>query len=303
MTALDEAMRDHMTHIVLSEQRPFSFYDFLRFEVDGKEYRMTAGSFRNKISVLRKSGLVELAYNSKMAFYTLKGHRFGKPMTTNHMGVCSNRSDPIVRLIQNLPTDRKALHNIRLRFEAKGLWKFMSTYHPELPTNHISQDIRIPTYNIDDLLVRVIVHKTDTVSVLAACPLAPVTADINGLIRITNAFVRVEERLSALLTYSGTAVAARVGESCTIRIPNHNTWMVIMWHFGADSLTEYAGEKFEVTWETGQRALLRAYTKTMKNGRDRIRVERQEYPNTTFSQAIEEKLNSGGYDSDASNKK
>lgn len=283
-----------MTYIVLSQHRPFSFRDFLLFEVDGKDYRMTAGSFRNKISRLRKSGLVELAYNSKVAFYTLKGHRFGKPMTPNHMGVGSNKSDPIVRLIQNLPMDRNALHNIRLKFESRGLWKFISTYHPGLPTNHISKDIRIPTYNIDDLLVRVTVHRTDTVSVLVACPLAPVAADVSGVIRLTNAFTRVEERLAALLTGGATAIAARVGYNCPVRIPNHNAWVVIMWHFGADSLTGYAGEKFEVTWETGQHALLRAYTKATKDGKDRIRVERQEYPNTTFSQAIEEKLNTGG---------
>jgi hypothetical protein len=288
-------MREHMNYIVLSEHRPFSFRDFLLFEVDGKEYRMTAGSFRNKISRLRKSGLVELAYNSRMAFYTLKGHRFGKPMTPNHMGVGPNKSDPIVSLIQSLPMDRNALHNIRLRFESKGLWEFMSTYHSGLPINHISKDILIPTYNIDDLLVRVTVHRTDTVSVLVACPLAPVAADVSGVIRLTSAFARVEERLAALLTGGATASAARVWYNCPIRIPNHNAWIVIMWHFGADSLTEYAGEKFEVTWETGQHALLRAYTKVMKDGKDRIRVERQEYPSITFSQAIEEKLKTGGY--------
>jgi hypothetical protein len=171
----------------------------------------------------------------------------------------------------------------------------MSTYHPGLPINHISKDIRIPTYNIDELLVRVTVHRTDTVSVLVACPLAPVAADVSGVIRLASAFARVEERLTALLTGSGTAIAPRVGYNYPLRIPNHCAWVVIMWHFGTDSLTEYTGEKFEVTWETGQHVLLRAYTKVTKDRKDRIRVERQEYPNTTFSQAIEEKLNTGGY--------
>ena len=39
-----------------------------------------------------------------------------------------------------------------------------------------------------------------------------------------------------------------------------------MWHFGTDSLSEYAGEKFEMTWEDGEHALLRIYSKDMKDG-------------------------------------
>jgi hypothetical protein len=39
-----------------------------------------------------------------------------------------------------------------------------------------------------------------------------------------------------------------------------------MWHFGKDSLSEYAGEKFEMTYEDGEHELLRIYTKDMKEG-------------------------------------
>ena len=42
----------HISHIVPEDHRPFSYRDFLRFEVDGKEYRMQHGTFRNKISQL-----------------------------------------------------------------------------------------------------------------------------------------------------------------------------------------------------------------------------------------------------------
>ncbi|MGN6633390.1 MAG: hypothetical protein ACTHKP_14325 [Nitrososphaeraceae archaeon] len=65
-----------------------------------------------------------------------------------------------------------------------------------------------------------------------------------------------------------------------------------MWHFGTDSLNEYAGEKFEMTWEDGEHALLRVYS---KDGNEiRIRKECQEYPNKRFDVAIEEKLNALG---------
>ena len=67
------------------------YLDFMHFEVGGREYTMTHGTFRNRISKLREQGIVELAYNSGIAFYTLKGVHFGKTaacsMTPNHIRV------------------------------------------------------------------------------------------------------------------------------------------------------------------------------------------------------------------------
>lgn len=71
MTELDDAMKE-LAFIVLSQHRSFSYLDFMHFEVGGREYTMTSGTFRNKVSSLRKSGEVELAYRSVIAFYTLK---------------------------------------------------------------------------------------------------------------------------------------------------------------------------------------------------------------------------------------
>ena len=97
---LDDAIENHMNYIVHTEYRPFCYYDFLSFEVDGKKYRMTHGTFRNKVSRLIKAGKVELEYYSRLAFYTIKGVHFGRrkhnparmmmmtqqPMTPYHMG-------------------------------------------------------------------------------------------------------------------------------------------------------------------------------------------------------------------------
>jgi hypothetical protein len=69
-----------------------------------------------------------------------------------------------------------------------------------------------------------------------------------------------------------------------------------MWHFGADGLVEYTGDKFTVTWEKGQNDLVRAYVKKMKDKRTRIRLERQEYPNKSLQLIVEEKLNPPGTD-------
>jgi hypothetical protein len=213
-------------------------------------------------------------------------------------------------MIQNLPLDKNSLHDIRLRFEVKDIWKYLSFYHPELFIRQSSNDILIPTWNSDDLLVRVTIHRTDTVSVSVGCALVPVAADINGVIRLSNALTRVEERLNELLKNAGanigrlsndgnsSLVAANIGNSRKDQypdslVPNHDLWIVTMWHFGADSLVEYSAAKFHVAWEVGKYALVRAYTKTMKDKKIRIRLERQEYPNKTLSEAIEEKLNAG----------
>jgi hypothetical protein len=68
-----------------------------------------------------------------------------------------------------------------------------------------------------------------------------------------------------------------------------------LWHLGTDSLVRYAGEKFEVTWEVAENVLVRVYTKDLKDKGTRIRLERQEYPNKSFVEAVEEKLNTQCY--------
>ena len=96
----------------------------------------------------------------------------------------------------------------------------------------------------------------------------------------------VEERLSNLLQESSPSTATG------LHVPDHMGWIATMWHFGVDSVTEYTGERFSCTWEVGQNALCRAYTKDFRNGRIHIRLERQEYPRRSLAYAIEEKLNS-----------
>ena len=71
-------------------------------------------------------------------------------------------------------------------------------------------------------------------------------------------------------------------------------WIVTMWHFGADALIEYSGEKFSVTWETAENVLVRAYSKVMNDNKTRIRLERQEYPKATLADIIERKLSEKG---------
>jgi hypothetical protein len=299
MRETDNAIKQHMAHIVHEEHRPFSYRDFLHFEVDGIVYKMTHGTFRNKVSRLVKDGVVELSYNSGLAFYTLKGVKFGKPMTADHTGVTSY-SHPVVRIIRNLPFDKTALHDIHLRFQAKGSWSVLSS-SPVYNQDPISKDIRLRPIMIGHLRIRVTIHKTDIITVVIGCSHAPIAVDVNGIICLSIALTRVEERLSRLVEDCGKV--QDVSESLDqtqphVAIPDHNQWLITMWHFGADASVEYSGEKFSACWEIGQHELVRAYSKEfrgavnehgMKTGirnRTKVRVEMQQYPQSTVENAI-----------------
>jgi hypothetical protein len=199
LSELDQVLIEHMANIVFTEHRPFSFLDFLpRFEVNGKEYSIDHGTLRNKFWRLRKDGKIELCYRSKQAFYTIKGHRFGrqKLMTISHLGV--QASDPITKLIYSLPFSKNALHDIHLRFQVKGIWALLST-NSALRISHVSKDLCLPPLEFSALNIRQTIHKSDTISVVVGCSYAPIAVDCGGIIRLSNTLTRVEERLCRLI--------------------------------------------------------------------------------------------------------
>lgn len=135
---------------------------------------------------------------------------------------------------------------------------------------------------------------------MIGCSLHPISLDVYGLIRLTNALSIVEEKLSRLVEeiqniHCFTGIS-RIYDSFpdndkpSVVIPPHSEWIVTMWHFGADAAIEYSGEKFSVTWETAENALVRAYSKVMNDSKTRVRLERQEYPKITLADIIEQKL-------------
>lgn len=86
MSKLLEAMKCRIKEIVIEEHRPFSFGNFRRFEVDGQEYKMSHGTYRNYLVKLKKNKEIEFAFNSGAAYYTLPGKKFTKSMTGDRMG-------------------------------------------------------------------------------------------------------------------------------------------------------------------------------------------------------------------------
>jgi hypothetical protein len=297
LTELTDAMMMHMYDIVHGEHRPFSYLDLLNFEVDEVSYKITHGTFRNKISKLIKEEMVEIAYKSHLTFYTLKDVTFGRNyrVTRNHMGVMQPNtmpqlsSNPIYRIIKDLPLEKNSVHDIRLKFHVPDIYHNIvsRTTHSLLYdsiTNPISKDISLPLWQIENLNVKVVIHKTDTVSVIVGCSYNPVAVDVAGIIQLTNALAVVRERLSTLVSQGGR------NSSNANKIPDHVEWIVSMWHFGADASVVYTGERFSATWGIAQDAIIRVYSKNMKDHKTRIRLERQEYPRTTLAIAVEQKL-------------
>jgi hypothetical protein len=284
MTEYDDALFEHILHIVLEENRPFSYIDCLCFNVNGKEYNLRHGTFRNKVSALIKLGNIEVYCHSNPAFYTLKGHRFGKPMTLNRMGVRAHNS--LYERIKDLPLGKNSLHDIRLWFRIPGIWRLLSN-NSDFKLNARSKDIVLPGIKEGDMFIRTTIHHRDSVSVIVGCSYAPIAVDVNGVIRLTNALTIVKERLSSCIKETAILVNSK---DCNLLIPHYGKWIVKMWHFGADATIEYSGEKFEMSFDVGQDSLIRAYSKKMRESKINIRLEKQEVPKKSLADAIEEKL-------------
>jgi hypothetical protein len=306
LSELDNALWKRISQIVQTENRPFSYVDFVpSFIVDGQNYTIAYGTFRNKMSKMLKAEKVEVVYSSPQAFYTLKGVKSETAMTGDHTGVSVSvlpsppplhsqlqrhrlANDPVYRIIQNLPFSQRTLHDIHLRFEVQGIWSIISSqYEP----NPMSKDIQLRPpwpWKIRDFDIKVTVHSTDTVGVDIGCSYRPVVVDVSGVIRLSNALCTVQERLSNIISYGSGSVA---DASTICIIPDHMSWTVTLWHFGMDALCTYAGDKFYVSWEIAQHALVTVYSKDWTDGKSRIRIEKQEYPKKSLAEALEEKLN------------
>jgi hypothetical protein len=63
-----------------------------------------------------------------------------------------------------------------------------------------------------------------------------------------------------------------------------------MWHLNVDSQVIYNGEKFNIEWGDLREILYRVYSKEMKNGETRIRVEKQESPFKEYGELIDQLL-------------
>lgn len=140
-------------------------------------------------------------------------------------------------------------------------------------------------------------HRTDTVSIIVKCTLRPIPITSDGISKFTEMLTRTEERISNIIKkiqdnnknndYSNSE---NTTSAATINIPHSNTWIVTMWHFGADSRLQCTAQKFSITVKEGRNVLYRVYTKQRERNDTRIRIERQECLKKSIIDAINEKL-------------
>jgi hypothetical protein len=102
-----------------------------------------------------------------------------------------------VSLIDSLPADKYALHDIRFRFRVNNIWTVISTNHPELRPNAVSKDISLEPLETHNLTIKTTIHHTDTVSVIVACPHVPSPLQWASYIKV---------RLHSLITFFLTLV-------------------------------------------------------------------------------------------------
>jgi hypothetical protein len=203
-------------------------------------------------------------------------------MTPNHTVV---HNDPFYKIVQNLPADKQSIHDIRLKFSVPNIWTLLSNSHV-FSENRRSHDIVIPAWIRDNTIVKMFIHKTDTVSVILGCSLQPIPLDFNGIIRFFALLATIEVKLQSILDASIPIDY----EKQVSPVPHYRKWIVNMWHFGRDSLQEYTREKFSITVDNAQHVLTRVYSKDF--GIDtKVRDEIQEYPRMAVADAIEQKLN------------
>jgi hypothetical protein len=88
--------------------------------------------------------------------------------------------------LDNLPSQRHSVHDIRLRFKAEGIWSTVRRTHPELTPNGVSKDISLLPIQTYDMEAKTVVHHSDTVSVIISCSMKPVVVDHEGLIHLSN---------------------------------------------------------------------------------------------------------------------
>ncbi len=299
------------------------------FDHEGKSYRFDHGTIRNYFSKLRKKGKIEVIYKSTITFYTLAGVKVGKTMTPDHTGGTStintatatpfttrtkglshkwsplaNRSGSLnykqhrfLQFLLNIPMDIDGIHNVRLRFTAKGLWEILPLYNDfkylikgtDLKTN---KDIVLHDLNFKDHIIKTTVHRTGTVSVMVSCSKTQIPIDIVGLAKLTGSLTQLKDSLQSVVDeyVRITLKSSQRSDSLITRgpVPSCMSWIATMWHFGRDSLTTYNGEMFEISWEDAL-GLFRVYSKEFKD-KVRIRKELQEYPSRPWSEVFMERL-------------
>jgi len=247
--------------ICRDERRPFSF----------KDSDLNHGTFRNCIRILMKHGLAERYDLSSLAFYWITGI----PEPASAVTAPPMVGTDLVDLLARIRVGDRAVHDLRLRFTAKGIYQTVPT--EICRRNPTSGDLTLAPLDIGLRRGRIILHVTDTVSVILGCSLDPFPLTIAGF--------------GELAAFLG-ALRIRLVEECrspTVKVPDVTSWTLVHWHYGRDGRNEVAGPRFSVTVGGLGEGMLRAYTKRL-SGKQTLRIELAEVPMQGLGELFAERL-------------
>jgi hypothetical protein len=257
-------MLEHMAYLNFSEGEPFSFLNFVSFDVGERHYSPDYGTIRNILCKFRKEGKIKKYGKSRPAFYQLMESNLGKKsMTVTHtegINVISH-NDPLYNRLNTLPMGQRSIHDIRIRFTAPHFheaYAMNTTYHEE----NYNGDIRVPWWKINNATIQVRIHKTNTVSIILACSQEPFPLDFSGITAFFTTLGQIRGRLVGTME-SIYSQDINLIQKC---VPSLSDRIIRMWHFGRDSLIEYSGKDVHDTVERAGYVLERIYTKiSMEN--------------------------------------
>jgi hypothetical protein len=276
MVKLNDVMKEHMAYLVFNEHKPFSYKDFQFFKVNERSYTVDYGTFRNKISKMRKNGEVEIHTKSNPCFYTLKSHRFGngKSMTDNHTEVINTQKlihQPLYQILESTIFGERTVHNLHSCFKAMGIYNVINNL--KLDEQHFQNSKGISfTYFIGQFTIIITLYPNDTCTVVIGCSENPVPLDFEGVSKLSIALCRIEEKISRLLNNS------------SVNLPSYTNWTITLWHIGKDSLAEYSKEMFHCKWDLAEKIALRIYSKELQTGKKKVRTEIQQNPGISIEE-------------------
>jgi hypothetical protein len=149
-----------------------------------------------------------------------------------------------------------------------------------------SEDIILTELTINNLIITATVHRTDTVTVVVKCSRDQVILSTKGISRLDDALSLLEAQVKIKIDQSKNGG----NHHNHITVPPRAEWIVTLWHFAIDCYSYYSGQRFFCSWKVGRAVLISIYSKWWPNDKFRIRVERQESPEITIANALDEKL-------------
>ena len=163
------------------------------------------------------------------------------------------RKNPLYNMIKDIVFGKRRLHDIHLTFKSKGLWNYLSAIDYYRKRTNSKKAIAFGYYPIERYLsIQVMVQHTDTVNVIVGCSKNPIVYDDDGIIRLSDALTRIEERLSAVVNDPNNKTFNAEYNPSEIKIPNKDDWIITLWHLHRDSYEEYSGEKFQCSWKVAK---------------------------------------------------